>query len=151
MCFGTDHDAIEIWSPTEQLIELGKKTENYNHSSYVLSIVHGDCRIVLGGDATEEAWEDILRHHGGALPKTNLLKAAHHGRESGYHPASVRSMNPDHVIVSVGKIPETDASNKYRSNPTSKVFTTRRQGTISASCYRDGRVILRNVSGEIIS
>lgn len=52
-------DGIEILSPTTELEELAEEKDDYNHLSYVLPIKYGGRRIILGGDATVEIWENI--------------------------------------------------------------------------------------------
>jgi beta-lactamase superfamily II metal-dependent hydrolase len=57
------------------------------------------------------------------------LKASHHGRASGYYQPAVAAMKPEYTIVSVGKKPPTDASNKYRAY-SNNVWSTRWKGDI---------------------
>ena len=149
--YGDEHDAIEIWAPTQPLVDHANDKGEHNHLSYVLTVRHGSTRVVLGGDATETTWKNILECFGGALPKVSILKASHHGRDSGYHYESVSAMNPDHVVVSVGKKPSTDASNKYRNLANKGVYSTRYNGTITAECYLDGSVMIRNAKGELLT
>ena len=127
------------------------ESEDWNHLSYVIAIVYGKTLVVLGGDASQEAWQNILDHHNGTLPKTTVLQASHHGRDSGYHCDSVASMNPNHVIVSVGKKPSTDASNKYRQHAENGVYSTRYHGTILAVCDDQGSSTLFDNDLEVIS
>jgi competence protein ComEC len=70
----------------------------------VLFIQIGACNIVLGGDATEETWKEIYERRRGEFPKIHLLKTSHHGRKSGYHLESVKAMNPDVTVLSVGEL-----------------------------------------------
>lgn len=149
--FDENHDGIYIWAPTDELIKQANDDEDWNHLSYVIAIVYGKTLVVLGGDASQEAWQNILDHHNGSLPKTTILKASHHGRDSGYHCDSVASMNPDHVIVSVGKKPSTDASNKYRQHAENGVYSTRYHGTILAVCDDQGNSTLFDSNLEVIS
>ncbi|MFH2001664.1 MAG: hypothetical protein ABIK28_18410 [Planctomycetota bacterium] len=116
-----------------------------------MAIRYGQCFVVLGGDASQEAWSDIYNHFDGQLPKVNLLKASHHGRDSGFHLESVKAMQPDHVVVSVGKKPETDASDKYRAQANNGVYSTRFHGTITAQCYEDGTVLLWDRDEKLIN
>lgn len=70
--------------------------------------------MVLGGDADEACWQSIWEKYGANI-RCNVLKASHHGRNSGFHLEAVKAMNPEYTIVSVGKKPSTDACNRYRS------------------------------------
>ena len=58
-------------------------------------------------------------------------------------------MNPKHVVLSVGKKPDTDAQQKYKSH-TENVFSTRFHGTIMARCWEDGDVWLYDYCGTRI-
>lgn len=97
--------------------------------STVLLVEYNDKKIVLSGDAETETWDYIYNNYKDDLRDIYILKAAHHGRDSGYHQEIVKVMNPEYVIVSVGKKPSTDASNKYR-NYSDNVFSTRWKGNI---------------------
>lgn len=140
---GGEGDGIEILSPTRQLVASAVNAEKWNNLSYVLRIRYAGISVILGGDAESEAWDDIARTYGSAL-RCDVLKASHHGRDSGYHAGAVALMKPKYVIVSVGKKPETDASNKYcqvglRGAAQRKVWSTRWKGTITLTISRDGR------------
>lgn len=57
-------------------------------------------------------------------------------------------MNPAAVVCSVGKKPETDASDEYASHG-AKVFSTRYHGTITLTLWSDGEAWLNSRdSGE---
>ena len=71
--------------------------------------------------------------------KCDVLKASHHGRDSGYHQEAVKAMSPTCTIVSVGKKPETDASNKYRQY-SDVVWSTRWYGNMTLTIDNDGKM-----------
>lgn len=130
-------DGIEILAPTPDLIREAIQAENWNNLSYVLRVnIHG-ITAIFGGDAEEEVWEDIVKRYGAGL-KCDVLKASHHGRDSGYHQKAVELMSPKYTIVSVGKKPDTDASNKYRACG-SKVWSTRWKGNITIDVGPEGK------------
>lgn len=125
-----------------KLITYAKERENANHLSYVVMIEHGKVKVYLCGDATDEATfpnmierygEDFFRKSDGEIV---ILKAAHHGRDSGYNQKFVKLIQPDVVVVSVGKKPRTDASNKYY-NYCDNVWSTRFKGNISIKCSKN--------------
>jgi len=120
-------DGIQILSPNATLKEGGDS--NANKLSYVLLITHKEKKILLTGDAEQETWEYLLNNYTKELKNIDILKAAHHGRDSGYYQPAVKHMAPKYTIVSVGKKPETDASNKYRQY-SEKVWSTRWKGNI---------------------
>lgn len=121
-------DGIEILHPLSTLL---CSPDNPNDLSYVFRISYNGISIILGGDAGNDVWKEIAQYYGSSL-KCTVLKASHHGRDSGYYEEAVKLMNPDYVIVSVGKKPDTDASNKYRKH-CDNVWSTRWKGNISLS------------------
>lgn len=121
-------DGIHILAPTTETNESANKSNNHNNLSYVLYLVANGKRIILGGDAEADVWKSIHGYYGSNL-KCDILKASHHGRDSGYYQPAVAAMKPEYTIVSVGKKPSTDASNKYRTY-CQNVWSTRWKGDI---------------------
>jgi beta-lactamase superfamily II metal-dependent hydrolase len=130
-----NHDGIEILSPTREIARRATQQGNWNNLSYVLRINYLGYRIVLGGDADESIWEALADDYGDDL-WCNVYKASHHGRDSGYSAKAMRLMAPSHTVVSVGKKPQTDASNKYR-NYCANVWSTRWYGNLTLQISRE--------------
>lgn len=133
------HDNIKILHPSKSYIDdlndANEDVENpeYNNASYVLKISHGNQAILLPGDAEEDAWETILdRWPSSVLEDVTILKAAHHGVKSGFHPEAVELMDPDHIVLSTGKKKDTDAHHLYRKtcSDDTKIWSTRQYGTM---------------------
>jgi beta-lactamase superfamily II metal-dependent hydrolase len=80
----------------------------------------------------------------------DILKAAHHGRKSGFHQEAVETMDPSIVICSVGQKPDTDASSGYAKIADS-VLSTRFHGTIKLTMWGDGEVSVKNHKGEPVA
>lgn len=136
--FGADGgDGIHILAPTPALTAAANESGNSNNLSYVLWLQYQGIKVVLGGDAEEAVWQSLFDHYGNNL-KCDILKASHHGRDSGYHQQAVRAMSPEYTIVSVGKKPSTDASNKYRQY-SQNVWSTRWRGTITVTIPEYGK------------
>ena len=111
----------------------------------------------MAGDAEKECWDYIIENYSDKISNdivptlyiienysdkisnVNILKAAHHGRDSGFHEEAVKLMNPEYTIVSVGKKPETDAHNKYKKYTREKVLSTRYRGNIIVTIDDDGK------------
>jgi beta-lactamase superfamily II metal-dependent hydrolase len=119
-------DGIHILAPTGEMLRTAKR---HNEISYVLLVKHGATKVVLGGDAEQATWDHIVEEHADAIANVTVLKASHHGRDSGYHQEAVKLMSPKCTVVSVGKKPDSDASQKYRQY-SQKVLSTRWNGTI---------------------
>lgn len=131
-------DGISILSPTPALVRSAQLWENTNDLSYVLRISYAGIDVILAGDAEQEAWDSMVDNYGERL-KCHVLKASHHGRDSGYHQEAAKLMNPEYTVVSVGKKPECDASNKYRQYTSKEVWSTRWKGTITVTVDEHGR------------
>ncbi len=122
-------DGLHIYAPTPDLVAAANDAEDWNELSYVLALKEHGRTVVFGGDAGINTWDDIYAGFGKNL-KCDVLKASHHGRESGYHEEAVAAMNPGLTVVSVGKKPDTDASDSYRKH-SNYVWSTRWKGDIT--------------------
>ena len=130
-------DGIQILAPNN-IIKEGSD-ENANKLSYVLLIKYANRKILLSADAEKEIWEYLTENHSEELNNIDILKAAHHGRDSGYYQPAVKKMAPKYTIVSVGKKPENDASNKYRCY-SENVWSTRWKGNIVFEIDNNGNI-----------
>lgn len=143
-------DGIFVLSPTQTIVDEANENDTYdgwNHLSQVLYITYGSSSLILPGDASIDAQKDMVKVFGDSLG-TVVLKAPHHGRESGYCEDFVKKVNPDYTIVSVGKKPDSDASSKYKKYTRERVLSTRMQGTMAMRLYQDGSVELYNCKEE---
>ncbi|MEO3432377.1 hypothetical protein [Inquilinus sp. CAU 1745] len=134
-------DGLDILSPFPELTAWANGRGDSNELSYVLRLSHAGRSVILGGDAGEMAWTQMVAAYGNAL-KCDVLKASHHGRGSGYHMEAVRHMKPLLTVVSVGRKPDTDATSKYRRF-SGQVASTRWSGEITLTIADDGRLSLR--------
>jgi competence protein ComEC len=105
-------DDIEVLSPTQDLIDVCNINDAYNNCSYALKVSYGGRSVILPGDAEGPAWSAMLDELGSEALACDVLKAPHHGRESGYHEGAAAAMDPEVVVVSVGKKPDQDASDE---------------------------------------
>jgi competence protein ComEC len=141
-------DEITILAPTDDLVDYANRTENWNNLSYVLRVEHAGRSIILPGDAEKPIWDKLEELHGSDL-KCDVLKASHHGRESGYSESATDQMKPEVVICSVGNKPDTDASDEYKSHG-ARVLSTRFYGTITATIEDNGSIVVRDRNDETI-
>lgn len=142
---------VYVFHPTKEALEAGDSKENPkpNFFSYLILIDYCGFKTVLGGDVTEDYWKDLwdwLETNESAkeiFKNIHVLKASHHGRKTGrcgweengvYKRDFLNWMDPEYVIISVGKKPENcDATDWYRKRPNGyrrNVLTTRWYGTI---------------------
>jgi len=130
-------DNIEILSPTPELIGACNTAQKSNDVSLVLRVHHGSRSVLLPGDAESLAWDHMVNFYGARL-KSDFFKASHHGRDTGYHQEALKLIAPELTIVSVGRKPDTDASNKYRQQTGKRVPSTRYHGNIKLEIEDNG-------------
>lgn len=140
-------DGVSVLSPNVDLIAYCNAQENWNNVSYILRVDYAGRRVILPGDAEKPAWDAVEAHVGSSDMRCDILKAAHHGRKSGYSESATAAMTPKIVVCSVGKKPDTDASGEYRDHG-ADVFSTRSQGSIVARIWEDGEAVITNHRGE---
>lgn len=134
-----DEDGLQVWGPDENLVDGCNELQSWNNASYVLRLEYGGRKFVFPGDAEALAWDAVEEHVGTGNMPCDLLKAAHHGRNSGYYDSAVTAMDPYLVFCSVGKKPSTDASGKYAAHG-AEVLSTRFNGSIVVKMWEDGEV-----------
>lgn len=137
-------DGIKILSPSKNLVELSAKSseddQKYNHLSYVLMVEYAGIKVLLGGDASIEAWEEILNECGKGSLKADLFLAPHHGSKNNIHKNAFEAIAPDCVIVSVVRGVEYDYD--YYSQLAKKgVYSTKYYGTITVRIQDDGKYL----------
>jgi beta-lactamase superfamily II metal-dependent hydrolase len=129
-------DGLTILSPTSGIIQSCNEREFWNDISVVLRLDYAGKSFIFPGDAEAGAWDQMVAHYGDGL-KADLLKASHHGRDSGFHTKAIQAIAPNCVVTSVGRKPTTDAHTKYKYHAGS-VFSTRYYGNIYFEVYPDG-------------
>jgi competence protein ComEC len=133
-----NEDGIKVLSPTQEIINEANSKKCWNLLSYILLIEYAGHKIILGGDADAEIWDKLAEEDEELLTNISILKAAHHGRNSGYSQKATSIMKPIWTICSVGKKPSQDAHNKYKQYTEKKVLSTRFRGTIVAEISDTG-------------
>jgi beta-lactamase superfamily II metal-dependent hydrolase len=142
-------DSIEIVSPTPALIQDCDDADVYNDSSYVVRVGHGPTsHVLIPGDAESKAWNDMVAAN---VPlRANVLVAAHHGRDSGYHEEALDLIRPEIVIISSDDIPaKEDAIAKYKKRAT--VFSTREYGTLTVRMHDGGDLEVIDGNGTVLA
>lgn len=133
-------DEVKILSPTKEIVNTGNEKSNWNLMSYILLIEYSGHKIILGGDADAEVWDQLAETDSEELKDISVLKASHHGRNSGYSEAAMEIMKPIWTVCSVGKKPRQDAHNKYRKHTQEKVLSTRFRGNIVVEIESNGEL-----------
>lgn len=143
-------DGLSVLSPTAELVDYCNKTENWNNVSYILALSFGGRTVILPGDAEKPAWDSVEAHVDEDALDCDVLKAAHHGRLSGFSESAVAAMAPAIVVCSVGKKPATDASDGYKDLG-ADVLSTRYNGTLKCTIWEDGELRIDNPKGEQVA
>jgi len=136
-------DGIRILSPSSSLIKLSvdadeKDAQKCHHLSYVLRIDYAGVKILLGGDASVNVWEDLFKEYGPETLKSDIFLAPHHGSKENIHPEAFKAINPDFVIVSVAKGVEYDYD-FYKQLAKKRVLSTKANGTIQIEVKENGQ------------
>lgn len=130
-------DGISILSPSLSLVKLANGNEEYNHLSYVLRIEYAGVTVILGGDASKEAWDEIYKHYKYEFLKADLFLAPHHGSANNIHKDAFNTIAPYYVIVSVAEGVDYDYS-YYSKLAKKKVLSTKYYGTMRIEIKDDG-------------
>lgn len=139
-------DRITVISPSPKMIKLADETEEYNHGSYVLMIEHEGIKILLGGDATKEAWRQILANHGTDALKANVFLAPHHGSPANIEKDVFKHIAPQYVVVS-DHIGHSYDYSFYNSLATEQVYSTKHFGNIDVVVSKDVKSITPEKNG----
>jgi len=99
---GFANTAILILHPDEAYINKNRDEADFlNNTSVVLKLIYGRRSFLLPGDAEQGAEEEMLDY--GRLLTSDVLKLGHHGSCTASCAAFRERVNPDVVVVSVGK------------------------------------------------
>lgn len=138
-------DGIKILSPSTNLIKLSTDApdndpQKYHHLSYVLKVEYAGVKILLGGDASPEAWEDMLNEYRPETLKSNIFLAPHHGSKENIHKKAFEAIDPDFVIVSIARGVEYDYA-FYKQLAKQQVLSTKANGTIRVEVKENGQYL----------
>ena len=147
--------------PTDPLVNGGAhiatfvphtaSTSNLNNHSVVTVIEYEGSKILIPGDNESPSWDELLDRPDfrAKIASVDVLVAAHHGRESGFHRDLFDHFNPLITIISDGRVTDTSATGRYsgatrgwmvhgRNGPDQerKCLTTRSDGTIDVEIGR---------------
>ncbi len=116
-------------SPSASLVKLANDKEEYNHLSYVLRIEYAGVKVILGGDASKEAWDEIYKHYKDEFLKADVFLAPHHGSATNVHKDAFEAIDPDYVIGSVAEGVDYDYD-YYSKLAKKKALSTKYYGTM---------------------
>jgi len=138
-------DGIRILSPSTQMIKLAAQAdeddpEKYHHLSYVLMLTYAGVKVLFGGDASVDAWEDIVEECGKQSLKADIFLAPHHGSKNNVNDEVFQAVAPDYVIVSVARGVDYDYD-FYNRLARRGVLSTKYYGNIRVEINDDGKYL----------
>ena len=88
---------------------------NINNHSVVTVVEYAGVKVLIPGDNEACSWKELLLNSDfrNAIGGTNILVAAHHGRESGYYANLFNYIYPKLTVVSDGRVVDTSATSRY--------------------------------------
>ena len=134
-----NEDGIKIISPSKSLVKRANESGEYNHLSYVLSVSYNGYKILIGGDATVAAWNEIEEELGSNTLKADLFLAPHHGSKYNVNKEVFEHIEPDYVVVSVIQGGDYDY-NYYSTLAKKNVLSTKHYGNITFHINDNGNV-----------
>ncbi len=136
-------DGLKVLSPSPHLVELANSVnendpQKYHHLSYVLMLEYAGIKVLFGGDASTEAWEEILGEYGKDSLKSNVFLAPHHGSKNNIHETAFQAIAPDYVVISVARGIDYDYD-FYSGIAKERVLSTKHNGTIRLEIDESGQ------------
>jgi beta-lactamase superfamily II metal-dependent hydrolase len=132
-------DNIKILSPSKALVKKANDSGEYNHLSYVIAINYNGTKILLGGDATIAAWNEIFEEIGKDALKADIFLAPHHGSTYNVNKEVFQHIDPKYVVVSVIKNVDYDYA-YYSTLAKTQVLSTKHFGNISFHIDDKGKI-----------
>jgi beta-lactamase superfamily II metal-dependent hydrolase len=120
-----------------------------NNRSIVTVVSYANTKLLIPGDNEAPSWQELLegRDFVDELRGTDILLAAHHGREAGFCSELFDVIRPSLTVISDGPAGNTSVTSKYAAvttgwkcwnrrggSETRKVLTTRHDGAIVVRC-----------------
>ena len=138
-------DRISVLVPSKDLQEYAHKKEDgtrrkkadveIDEISYMLIVTINGRKVLLTGDGRgTPVWESVCDNCYSAIHNVSVLKAGHHGQESGFHEASVKRMNPGLIVFSNSETDDKD----HGADSDRRVGICRLQSRLSRRGFRSG-------------
>lgn len=120
--------------------------DNLNNRSVVTILEYAGSKLLIPGDNEKPSWDELLDRQDfvEAIRGTDVLVAAHHGREVGYCAQLFDVIRPSLTVISDGPAP-TSATGKYKAVTRGWKTFYRRGGSERRFCLstrRDNDVVI---------
>ena len=135
---------VYVLNPSKFLLDEGNKIEDWNLLSYIILIEYEGLKLLLGGDASDAAWESVYNwtqknaEAEKLLSGVTIFKVSHHGKNSSYCGAEILNLtNPQKIVISKGSTDDgSSAYGKYYNwSGGAKNMLLTSKGTIIADYY----------------
>lgn len=124
---------VDVLAPAE-----GTESEDMNDYSAIVRVTYGETSLLLTGDATAQEIVDASPGH------VDVLKAAHHGSETGTDAAVMAETTPAYVVMSYAE------NNSYGHPDQSTLDAVAAAGSVACSTAANGNVTV-TLDGEQVS
>lgn len=124
---------VDVLAPAE-----GTESEDMNDYSAIVRVTYGETSLLLTGDATAQEIVDARPGH------VDVLKAAHHGSETGTDAAVMAETTPAYVVMSYAE------DNSYGHPDQSTLDAVAAAGAVACSTAAQGNVTV-TLDGEQVS
>ena len=137
---------FDILWPSTNLVE----ENSTNNNSIVANLVFNDFKILFTGDIEQIAEEAIIKKYKGTNKlKSSILKVAHHGSKTSTTEEFLNLVNPQIVLIGVGKDnkfnhPNTEIIERLQKNG-SKIYRTDKNGEINIVIDRKMRINIKKI------
>jgi len=133
-------DGIRILSPSKALMETAEESEEYDNLSYVLQINYNGIRVMLTGDASKAALDDIVANYKTDGLQSSVLLAPGHGSKNHISKDFLNAVKPRLTIVSVAEGVDYD-SDSYKNY--GRVLSTKHYGNVRVRIKDDNEIVFR--------
>lgn len=132
-------DGIKILSPSRDLLKIAEESGDYDHLSYVFQIDFKGLKVMLTGDATKKALDDIVENYNDDL-QSSILLAPGHGSKNHVSKDFLNLVNPQLTIVSVAEGVDYDYDT-YKNY--GLVLSTKYYGNIIVRIKENREILIR--------
>jgi beta-lactamase superfamily II metal-dependent hydrolase len=131
-------------SPTAKLVEESNISQEWNGISYIILLEYQGFKLLLGGDADDFVWDELLEWSNTDINVRNLLsdvsifRAGHHGRKSSYCGNEfLKLINPQFIVLSKDFVP-SDESGKLNY----QYFMEHKEGSGKVYDTIEGKILI---------
>ena len=127
-----NYENFPLGSARVEILASPTDADNFNNTSIILKVTHGNKSFLFTGDAEREEEQTLLDKN----IKADVLKVGHHGSDTSTSYVFLREVMPEYAVISCGK------GNQY-GHPTEEVLSRLRDA--------DVKVYRTDLQGDIVA